>query len=120
MLGVCDHTFPFTTLVIEFVFISGTPFVARHCVIAVGLGWAYLIFNCIYTMNVGNIYPPFKWNSVGQFIGLPVGFSIGGMVFFFVAYFLAKFKLKKLGHEKIYNILYTNKKEEKGIKLIIV
>jgi hypothetical protein len=49
---VMDHSFPFTTLVIEFLFLSGTPIVARHFSCAIIFGWGYLIFNCIYTINV--------------------------------------------------------------------
>lgn len=118
MLGIGDHTMPFATLFIEFVFISGTPFVTRHFIFCGGFGWVYLIFNCIYTITTGTrIYEPFKWNSVGQFIGLPVGFTIGGALLFTVAYYLARFKLRKLGHTKIYNII-TGKKLN-GMKVII-
>lgn len=112
-LGVMDHTFPMASLLLEFFFLSGTPIVARHFVIAGGLGWVYLIFNCIYTITTDtNIYPPFKWNSVGQFIGLPVGFTIGGAVFFFIAFFAVKYKLYLLRHIRIYNILYGVKTNE--------
>ena len=116
-----DHSLPFLTLVIEFLFLSGTPFVARHFLMAGIIGWIYMIFNMIYTLKTGiRIYAPFKWDSVGQFVGIYGGFTIGGAFVFFMAYFLAKFKLRKLGHIKIYNVLYGSKKDSnKGLKQII-
>ena len=107
-----DHSVPFLTLMIEFFLLSGTPIVPRHFSIAASLGWLYLIFNCIYTLNVGNIYPPFKWDSVGQFIGLPVGFTMGGFTVFTIVYFAAVFKLKKLDHEKILRVLWIFSKNQ--------
>ena len=104
-----DHSFPFSTLLIEYILLSGTPFVARHFIFGALIGWIYLIFNCIYTVTTGDtIYAPFKWNSVGQFIGLPVGFTLFGAFVYSLLYFITKYKLHRLKHNKIYRVLYGN------------
>jgi hypothetical protein len=108
---IMDHSLPFLSLMIELFFLSGTPIVARHFSVAAVFGWLYLIFNCIYTIKVGNIHPPFKWDSDSQFIGLPLGFTAGGALVFCLGYFAVKFKLKKLGHKKIFKVLYGKSSE---------
>jgi len=116
-MGLCmDHSLPFLTLVIEFFFLSGTPIVLRHFSVCVGFAWIYLIFNCIYTLSTfpGSIYKPFRWDSVVQDIALPVGFTLYGAFIYYVAHLVAKCKLKKLGHKKIYKIINGNNKEQSG------
>ena len=111
---IMDHSLPFLTLLVEYIFVSSTPFIHRHFFLCAGLSIFYLFCNMLICKISGHfVYPTFTWDSWGQFIGLPVGFTLGGVVIFFGLTYLTKLKLKFLKHDDIHEVIFNNSRVKK-------
>ena len=92
-LEYADHIFPMFCLLFDYIFLGSTPFVRRHFPFIILMCLCYLVFNCIYTLNYGPIYPPITWKGFLGF-AIPFGLVLAGIIFCFVMEFLTKLKLK--------------------------
>ena len=114
ILGLClDHTLPFCVLLIEYVFVSGTPLQIRHFLMNLTLSLLYMLFNIIYVKVTGHaIYATLKWNHWYLYIVIPIVLGLAMTIMFFLLYYLTLAKLRVLGHNDIIDVVYYTKSQK--------
>ena len=61
--GMCDHSVPLICLLVEFSF-SCSPFIWRHFLVTGFFAFSYAIFNAVFSLFFGQIYPLIDWRSL--------------------------------------------------------
>lgn len=60
--GMFDHSVPLLCLLVEFSY-NCTPFIWRHFATTGVLAVMYMIFNAVFSLFIGQIYPLIDWRS---------------------------------------------------------
>lgn len=92
-LEYADHFFPLLCLLIDYILLGSIPISLRLFPFVILMVVFYLVFNLIYTLNFGPIYPPITWKGIAG-IGIPLGLILVGILLGFLLEYITRIKLK--------------------------
>lgn len=72
----------------------------NHFIFIVIFQSCYLVLNCIYTLNVKNIYPPIKWVDAMSYVFMLIVFVLLIAHHYFAILFFRRVKKKRIEQEK--------------------
>lgn len=107
---ICIHFLAFFFLWIDN-FFNHIAIIKSHLIIVVAFEIIYGIFNCIYTLKIGNIYPPITWDTYLSYIFIIVLILITVAHYYLAFYFYHKIKkpiIAKKNDKDSTEVLYNN------------
>ena len=99
-----DHSLPLFCLLVEYLFCGCSPFVRRQFPFVVLIAVCYLSINLTYSLKDRPPYAIMSWKGVVGII-VPIGTIVFGFMVLFAMEWVTKKKLRRLGHDKVVNIM---------------